>query len=462
MIRNRLSRRSLLAATGASGLLLPLLGEEKSFGQSTPSFPKRVIFIVSGNGTIEDSFWPTGTEGNLTLGEICSPLEAYKSKLLFPRGIDMRVWAEDNPFGGNGDAHHNFGAILTATKLATGDPPHDPGGPGLALASSESIDQNIARTINTQLMAQGQMPLQFPVLSVRAWGRDGTGYATLSWTGNRAPVSAWSDPTKLFSTLFAGGTTTGTMPDPAVVKALKTRQSVLDYVGAALDRQGQRLGTQDRQKIQIHADAVRSIEKQLQGGAVMAGCTAPTLPSVDFKPIEDFPPLVKAELDLITAALACGMTRVVTFAPGDGEDYNIYFPWLGITGPGIEFPTRHKHDIAHRPGVNNVDKINTEKWFMSMFAYLLDKLSAVPEGNGTMLDNTVVVWINSLNSGFAHTVLKMPIVLAAGANMGIRTNRLMDLQKEAHNTLLAALANAVGVQMTGWGDTRFPGVLNLT
>ncbi len=460
MIRNRLSRRSLLAATGASGLLLPLLGEQRSFG-ADPVFPKRVIFIVTGNGTIENSFWPTGTDNNLTLGEICSPLEPYKSRLLFPRGVDMRVWAENNPFGGNGDAHHNFGAVLTATKLATGDPPHDPGGPGLALASSESIDQNIGRTINQQLMAQGQMPLQFPVLSVRAWGRDGTGYATLSWTGNKAPFSAESDPRRLFSTLFAGRAT-GTMPDPAVVKALKTRQSVLDYVGTALDRQAQRLGTEDRLKIQIHANAVRNIERQLQGGAIGPGCTPPVLPSTDFKPMANFPPLVQSEMDLITAALACGMTRTVTLALGDGEDYNIYFPWLGLTGPGIEFPTRHKHDIAHRPGVNSVDKINTEKWFMSMFAYLLNKLSSVPEGAGTMLDNTVVMWLNSLNSGFGHTVLKLPIVIAAGANMGIRTGRMMELTKEAHNKVLAALANSVGVPMTGWGDTRFTGVTDLT
>ncbi len=457
----RFSRRSLLAGTGASAVLLPLLNQEQTFG-ATVTFPKRIIFVVTGNGTIENSFWPTGTDGNLTLGEITSPLEAHKAQLLFPRGIDMRVWAENNPFGGNGDAHHNFGAILTSTILATGDPPHDKGGPGLALASSISIDQFIGQEFNKQLMAQGQAPLPFPVLSVRAWGRDGTGYATLSWTGNKAPVSAESDPHRLFNTLFTGRTTGSAAPDPTLVKLMKTRQSVLDYVGSALDRQSKRFGADDRLKVQIHLDAIRSIEMQLQGGSVGANCKPPTIDAVtDFKPMEQFPALVEAEMDLITAALACGLTRVVTLALGDGEDYNIYFPWLGITGKGIEFPTRHKHDIAHRPGVNNVDKINTEKWFFSTYARLLDKLSAVPEGSGTMLDNTVILFLNSLNSGFGHSVLKMPIVVAAGANMGIRTNRLIDLQKEAHNKLLAALANAAGVPMAGWGDARFTGTTNL-
>ncbi len=460
MIRPRISRRALLAATGASGLLLPLLHQDHALG-SDPVFPKRIIFVVTGNGTIENSFWPTGTDGNLTLGTITSPLEAHKAKLLFPRGIDMRVWAENNPFGGNGDAHHNFGAVLTATILATGDPPHDPGGPGLALASSISIDQYIGQKFNAAATAQGQAPLTFPVLSVRAWGRDGTGYATLSWTGNRAPFSAESDPRRLFSTLFSG-VMTGTTPDPALVKLQKTRQSVLDYLGASLERQTTRLGTEDRRKIQIHLDAVRNIERQLQGGTVTTGCKPPTVAAaIDFKLIENFPALVDAEMDLITAAMACGLTRVATYAIGDGEDYNIYFPWLGIGGKGIEFPTRHKHDIAHRPGVDNIDKINTEKWFMTKFARLLDKLSSVPEGSGTMLDNTVVLWLNSLNSGFGHTVLKMPIIVAAGANMGLRTGRLMDVNHEAHNKLLASLANAVGVPMTGWGDARFTGTLNL-
>src|SRR6478672_3844586 len=100
MTQSRLSRRSLLAATGASGLLLPLLHSDQ-VRAATPAFPKRIIFIVTGNGTIENSFWPMGAVDNLTLGEITSPLEAYKSKLLFPRGIDMKVWAEANPFGGN-------------------------------------------------------------------------------------------------------------------------------------------------------------------------------------------------------------------------------------------------------------------------------------------------------------------------------------------------------------------------
>jgi hypothetical protein len=459
MTRARLSRRELLKATGASALLLPLLNHSRAYA-ADPVFPKRIIFVVTGNGTIEDAFWPKASGTDLTLGEITAPLEPYKSKLLFPKGVDMKVWAEDNPFGGNGDAHHNFGAILTATKLATGDPPHDPGGPGLALASSISIDQFIGKAFETAAKASGQTPPAFPVLSVRAWGRDGTGYATLSWTGNRAPFSAESDPKKLFSTLFSGRMAGG--PDPALVKLQKARRSVLDYVGTALERQGRNFGTDDLRKIEIHLEAVRNIERQLEAPTPMGSCQTPQLPAADFKPIENFPTLVDSEIDLMTAALACGLTRVATYAIGDGEDYNVYFPWLGIDGKGIEFPTRHKHDIAHRPGDGNRDKINTEKWFMTKLAYLLDKLSSVPEGNGTLLDNTVVLSLNSLNSGFSHTVLKLPIVVAAGSNTGIRTGRLLELGSVAHNQLLASLANAVGVPMEGWGDERYKGTLSLT
>ncbi len=463
MTTTRFSRRALLKATGASGLLVPLLNEVPALG-ATPQFPKRVIFCVMGNGTIENSFWPTvAADGSLTLAEIPSPLEAHKSKLLFPRGIDMRVWSEGNPFGGNGDAHHCFGAILTATKLATGDPPHDKGGPGLALASSISIDQFIGQALNTELMKNGQEPLPFPVLSVRAWGRDGTGFAVLSWTGNKAPFAAFSDPHPLFSSLFMGRPIGNSGPDPAQVKLQKTRQSVLDYVSGALTRQVKRLGTDDRQKIQLHMDSVRSLEKQLVLTPVGAGCMPPMIdPAFNYKPIEVYPDLVDAEIDLITAGMACGLTRSVTLALGDGEDYNVYFPWLGITQKGIEFPTRHKHDIAHRPGVNNIDKINTEKWFHSKLARLLDKLSSVPEGPGTMLDNTVVLFMNAMNSGFGHSVLKQPMIVAAGANMGIKTGRLLELKAEAHNKLLAALANQVGVPMDGWGDARFTGVTPIT
>jgi len=454
-MKSRISRRSLLAATGASALLLPLLHQEQGFGATT-TFPKRVIFVVTGNGTIEDSFWPTGSDGALTLAAISAPLEAHKQKLIFPKGIDLRVWAEDNPFGGNGDAHHCWGSVLTATTPATGDPPHDPGGPGLALASSQSIDQYIGQEFNKQ------KALPFPVLSVRAWGRDGSGYATLSWTGNKAPFSAESDPRKLFDSLFAG--ISKGAPDPALVRLRKKRQSVLDYVGQSLERQSQRLGTEDRQKIQLHLEAVRNIERQLEGGSVSSSCQPPTVDAgVDFGAIENFPTLIESEMDQIVAAMACGLTRVSTLALGDGEDYNIFFPWLGIPHQGIEFPERHHHDISHRPGVDNVDKINVERWYMSMLAKLFDKLAAVPEGDGTMLDNTVVMYMNSLNSGFSHTVLKVPVVVGAGANIAIKTGgRVIELKNEAHNTLLAAIANAVDVPMTAFGDPRFPGVLGLT
>src|SRR5688572_4903546 len=242
MTRSRLSRRSLLAATGASSLLLPLLHQDRGFAQNA-AFPLRIVFCVTGNGTIEEAFWPSGTDGNLVLPEIVKPLEAHKSKLIFPRGVDMRVWAEDNPFGGNGDAHHNWGAVLTATKIATGDPPHDPGGPGLALASSKSIDIHIGQELDKQAQAMGGPGLPFPTLSVRARGNTGSGRDTLSWTGDRAPFSAEGDPRKLFDSLFSGYM--GDTPDPALVRLRKKRQSVLDYVGTALERQATHLGTED-------------------------------------------------------------------------------------------------------------------------------------------------------------------------------------------------------------------------
>lgn len=461
MMRSRLTRRSLLAATGASSLLLPLLHQDRSFG-ADPAFPLRVIFCVTGNGTTEEAFWPTGTDGNLKLNEITAPLEAHKSKLIFPRGVDMRVWSEDNPFGGNGDAHHNWGAVLTATKLATGDAPHDPGGPGLALASSKSIDIHLGQELDKQTIAAGGKGFPFPTLAVRARGGTGSGRNTLSWTGDRAPFSAEGDPRKLFDALFSGYM--GDAPDPALVRLRKKRQSVLDYVGTALERQSLRLGTEDRHKVQLHLEAVRNIEKQLEGGQVTASCSPPTVAGgVDFKLDANMPQLVTAEHDLITAALACGLTRVTTFAFADAENYDIFFPFLGIAQQGIEFPQRHHHDISHRPGEANADKIKVEKWVISQFANLLDKLSAVPEGNGTLMDNTVVLWMNSLNSGFSHTVLKLPMVIAAGANTGIRTGgRLIELNKEPHNRILAALGNAIGVPLQSWGDARFSGMTNLT
>ncbi len=454
-MKRSLSRRSLLTAVGASALCVPLLNERFSYAQSTP-FPKRIFFVVTSNGTIPQAFWPSGEGASFTLPEICSPLEAYKSKLLFPRGIDLTVWTQDNPFGGNGDSHHNYGSILTGTQLATGDAPHDPGGPGLALASSESLDIHLGKILGERHGSS------FPTLNVRARGADGNGSSCVSWAGDRAPVTSERDPQKLFETLFYGYTPEG--PDPEFLKAQKKRKSILDYVGKSLERQATHLGKEDRHKIDLHLSAVRGIELQLERREDAAYCEPPSaVPSADYQRPEMFSTYVDLQIDLMVAAMACDMNRVSTFVISDSSAYDTYFPFLDIVQTGIEFPTRHQHDIAHRPGENNHDKIEVEKWHMTKFERLLSKLDSVPEGDGTMLDNTCILWLNSMNDGFSHTVLNLPIIVAAGANIPIRTGgRVLNAANTPHNLLLTALANAMDVPMTSWGDPRYPGVLDLS
>ncbi len=449
-----ISRRALLTAVGASALTVPLLNGSLTKAQEA-TFPKRIFFVVTSNGTIPDAFWPTMSGDSLILPEICSPLEAYKSKLLFPRGIDLKVWTEDNPFGGNGDAHHNYGSILTGTQIATGDPPHDPGGPGLALASSKSIDIHMGE------MLSQKFSLPFNTLNVRARGSDGSGSSCVSWSGDRAPVTSERDPEKLFETLFAGYTPEG--PDPAFVKARIKERSILDYVGKSLEQQSVHLGMEDRHKLQLHLESIRDLERQLDLRKDAPGCEPPdAVLSTDYQQADMFPTYIDTQIDLMVAAMACDMTRVATFVISDSSAYDTYFPFLDIVQTGIEFPTRHQHDIAHRPGDNNHDKIEVEKWQMTKFQYLLQKLDAIPEGDGTMLDNTCILWLNSMNDGFSHTVLNLPIIVAAGDNIPIRTNRLIDYEGAPHNPLLAALANAMDVPMESWGDARYPGSFDLS
>src|SRR5690606_33944376 len=111
-------------------------------------------------------------------------------------------------------------------------------------------------------------------------GATGSGRDTLSWSGDRAPFSAEGDPRKLFDSLFSGISTD--TPDPALTRLRKKRQSVLDYVGTALERQAQRLGTDDRHKIELHLGAIRIIEKQLAGGTVTDSCEPPSVAGAEF------------------------------------------------------------------------------------------------------------------------------------------------------------------------------------
>ncbi|HZH04925.1 MAG TPA: DUF1552 domain-containing protein, partial [Myxococcaceae bacterium] len=257
MKRNVQSRRDLLRALGAGAALLPLLEATQARGAT---FPKRLIVLVQTNGTLADHFFPQGGGTNLsglTLPAITQPLEEFKPYLNFFRGLGMKNFTD---YPDHGAGHENFSCTLTGTKgheVQDGGTRFVGGGP--------SIDQYVADGIANQVV----LPLRSLVLGLTDPNESYHHQSRCFYRGPNAPVNPETNPSRAFSSVFEGR---GADADPQILRMRARRKSVLDYVTRDLSAYAKRLGTEDRQKVASHLQAVRELEQRVSAKGA-AECT---------------------------------------------------------------------------------------------------------------------------------------------------------------------------------------------
>jgi hypothetical protein len=220
-----------------------------------------------------------------------------------------------------------------------------------------------------------------------------------------------------------------------------------------------KLGAADRIKLEAHLDAIRDIEMRLETGGTLGGaCEPPKLGDVpDPLKVGNIPKTGRLQMDLLAMALACDLTRVASIMWTNSASGKP-FPWLNI-------PEGH-HELAHR-GDGDADAqekltvINT--WYAEQFAYLIDKLKSMPEGDGTVLDNTLLIWVNEHQKGNDHDRHDIPYVLAGKAGGAMKPGRWLQLQGEVgHNNLWVGCMNAMGLEATTFGNPKYcTGSVNL-
>ncbi|MDX2023055.1 MAG: DUF1552 domain-containing protein [Deltaproteobacteria bacterium] len=493
---SRWSRRRFLSAAGLSGAFLPLLGTARADGAA----PKRLVTITWTGGIRKGNFWPVlGPTGGETDWRLCMPGEGpsfapftmpvlepvvkdFRKDMIILAAMDSSAFIEGTPKNGTekpggAGGHDHLPCLLTGTPMAEyRDFFETAGGP--------SIDQVVGRAV----AERANLPFHALVLG----GRTGTGYqATVCYAGKGdGGITPETNPARLFKTLFQGRNLGGEMFD----KNFAAQASVLDYLSKDLSRFVNQFGAPEKQKAQSHFDAIRDLERQFSAPSAVS-CALPAQPAAEFKGDAAYPALLKAQFDLLTVALKCDLTRVATFnLTGSGGD-DIHFPWLGQEfteptndGPG-SYKTRHLHEISHSEfhgGAYARRHALVARWFWEQVAYFLGRLRDTPEGNGTMLDNTVVAVVNHM--GLNHAVRGIPVVLfgscggyfktggrlirygdhkltrytyfwgegdQSDANLGPRFNN----SGVSMNRLLASLGNAMDVPMATFGDPRFGGEL---
>jgi hypothetical protein len=365
------------------------------------------------------------------LNTIHQPLAPFKNRLLFLKGVDLTV-TNDGP----GGLHQKgIGGLFTGVQLQDGDLFVDGCGQRAGWANGISVDQELAKTL-----AVGT-PIKSLELGVRGTENDVQG--RIAYAGPGAPLPPMNDPSEVFQRLFSGfGQNTDQL---AELRA--RRQSVLDTVQSQFKALSPRVSSADQQKLQAHLALVRDLETRLSvtsNGS--ASCVAPAVPAQhDPDSEDDMADIAGLHLDMLATAFACDLTRIASFQISTSLNH-IRYPWLNSLGEG--------HALSHM-GPSDMDAytqlVTRQTWHSQMLSRFLTRLSQIPEGSGTVLDNTLVIWGNEVSEGNTHSHQSIPFVLAGGS-WYFRTGRTVEYTNNPHNDLLVSVLNAMGNPATTFGQ----------
>jgi Protein of unknown function (DUF1552) len=440
-----LSRRAVLRGLGGTVVALPFLDAMVGIGRRAEAqaleFPKRFVVWYTPNGTVPKNFWPVrnGSDSQFTLSPILEPLADHQSDLLVLEKIDLLA-----SLNGPGDAHQKgTGTCLTGIELQEGDFAGD-AGESAGWADGISIDQHIANHIGKDTTFRS---LEFGVMvqgsSVRS---------RISYRGPGQPLPPENDPYTMYRRLFGDPSVS---PEELALQNMR-RQAVLGSLGGEYERLRGKLGADDREKLGIHLEAVQSIQDRLAKSQLEFDGTICKRyeqgDPLDVARVSNMPEIAKLHMDMMAMAFACDVTRVASLMWTQSTAGHIY-SWLGN-----EIREGH-HSLAHK-GDEDTQKVaqNTalNRWHAEQLAYFIQKLKEIPEGDGTVFDNTVIFWTNEQAKGNNHDRRNMPYVLAGDAGGYFRTGRFIGQTNETgHNQLLVSLMNAMGIEGDTFGNPDY-------
>lgn len=443
--RRLLDRRTFLRGAGGLAVALPFL-DAMSGSASAVEFPKRFVVFFTGLGTVKSAWKPAGTEASFELGEILAPLAPYRDKLLVLEGVDM-----ESAYHGPGDAHQQgIGQALTGTELQEGTlfPYACNPAARVGWGGGVSVDQFLAARLGQRTkLSSLELGVQVQYANVSS---------RVSYRGPGQPVPPEDDPRAAFDRLF-----TDLSADPAdLARRRALRRRVLGDVMEDYGALSRKLGGEDRQKLEHHLEALGEIEARLEAPGLLGGvCALPELGEpLDVYANDNFPAIGRLQMDLLTMALACDLTRIASIQWSATEAGKV-FTWLGQSE--THHALSHSHPSDEQGKLQLVD---IGRWQAEQLAYLLGKLDAIPEGAGTLLDNTIVLWCTDVSEGQNHSRRDMPYVIAGGGGGALRTGRLLRYAGDPHNNLLVTLCNAMGVEVSTFGNPAYctgllPGLL---
>ncbi len=440
--QRHLSRRTVLRGLGAS-IALPFLDSMRpafaAIRRGTATPVKRLAIVYSPMGAYMKK-WTPPTEGALELSQILRPLERYKDRVTVMSGLNMQ----------NADARDGGGVHSRIQPCwLTGMHAKRTEGPDMQVGIS--MDQIAARVLGAQTQLAS---LELALETADVLGACDIGYtcaytSTLCWRGPATPLPMEHNPRAVFEHLFG---TSDSTDSRTRLSDLNKDRSILDSVSGDIARLKTKVGRRDHAKLDEYLDAVRDVERRIQKAEQQVELELPIVEQPAGIP-SAFDDYARLMFDLNALALQADLTRVSTFMISKELSTRTY-PELGV-------PEQH-HGLSHHQ--NNVEKLEKQAkinvFHLELFRHFLEKLDSADDGDGSLLDSTVVLYGSGMSDSNLHLPYDVPTLVVGGPTFQIKGGRHVRYPKGTPLTnLQLTLLDKVGVHVDRLGDST--GTLNL-
>jgi hypothetical protein len=411
-------------------------GEGAAAEKSAGEFPKRFGVVFLGCGVNEAHWGSEGSGPEMKLSKSLSPLEPLKGKVNVIHGLFNK--------GAMGLGIHppQTGSLLTGATLTK----------GAALHSGVSVDQMIASRAGRETLQPSMvLACEQPITGFHESNYSLAYSSHISWQSPDSPVPNEIYPSLAFDMLFENR---GSLLNVSILDRVKERAELLS----------RKISSSDSAKLDEYLTSVREVEKRVEGMR-KAKEKADDLAKLQSRPVwsmdrpanglpEDLREHARLMLDLIAIAFQSDKTRVATLLIS--RDLSaMYYPFLDVR--------QAHHGASHANNNDEYERIT--RWHVSQFAYLASKLDSMPEGDGTVLDHSCLMFLSNLWIGRTHDNSRLPLVLAGGLGGALQTGRTLDYVNAGDEnrkacSLYLSLMDRMGVKVDRFGDadTRLPGL----
>jgi hypothetical protein len=409
---------------------IPVWGAELAKDGAPGPFPKRFAALFMGNGINSQHWWAKGSGAEMELGKSLEPMAPLKTRMNFITGLFNKHAT------GVGIHPGQTGNILSGASLQR----------GAVLKGDISMDQVLANHLGPETV-QPSMVLgcEQPITGYHETNFSMAYSSHISWQSATSPVPMEVYPSLAFDSLFDN-------------RGSRRTQSVLDRVKEEAARLSRRVSSADQAKLNEYLTSVREVETRVERmrtakataeeRAHDRGRTTFTMTRPDNGLPEDIREHMRLMCDIIALGFQTDKTRVATLL--------LCRDLSGLFYPFLDVRTAH-HPASHDDQSDAYERVS--RYYCSQLAYLAGRLQEMPEGEGTVLDNSCVLFVNSMWSGSKHDSTKVPVLLAGNLGGTLETGRVLDYTNEGDDhrklcSLYLSIMDRMGVKLDRFGDAE--------